>query len=87
MQDFFRALLSIPMLFYMVAAANLPGFLSGSNDLVYWLIFFVVVGLVEANALAGNATTKKPLTSVSGTIHFGLGVWVLLYIVGALLNS
>ncbi|MCX5738261.1 MAG: urate hydroxylase PuuD [Proteobacteria bacterium] len=28
---------SIPMVFFMVAAANLPGLLSGTNDLVYWV--------------------------------------------------
>ena len=83
-----NTLLSIPMLFYMVSAANLPGFLSGDNDLVYWLVAGVIIALVEVNALIGpGAATQKPLTTVSGTIHGGLAVAVVLYILGMAINS
>ncbi len=83
-----NTLFSIPMLFFMVSAANLPGFLSGTNDLVYWVIAGVIMAAVEANALIGpGAATQKPLTTVSGTIHAGLGLWVVFYIVGMLVNS
>ena len=83
-----NTLFSIPMLFFMVAAANLPGFLSGTNDLWYWVAAGVVIAAVEINGLIGpGAATQKPLTSVSGTIHAGLGLWLVLYLVGALVNS
>lgn len=83
-----NTLFSIPMLFFMVAAANLPAFLSGTNDLVYWIIAGLVIAAVEINGLIGpGAATQKPLTSVSGTIHAGLGLWLVLYLVGALVNS
>ena len=75
------------MLFFMISAANLPGFLSGTNDMVYWIVAGGLITLVELNALMGNETTQKPLTSVSGTIHFGLALWLVLYVIGALLNS
>ena len=43
---------------------------------------------VEINGLIGpGAATQKPLTTVSGTIHGGLALWLVLYVVGALLNS
>ena len=43
---------------------------------------------VEINGLIGpGAATQKPLTSVSGTIHGGLALWLVLYLIGALLNS
>ncbi|MBY0401282.1 urate hydroxylase PuuD [Myxococcota bacterium] len=79
---------SIPMVFFMVAAANLPGFLSGTNDMTYWIAAFVVLGLVEANALIGpGKPSQKPLTTVSGAIHMGLGLWLVLLVLGSVLNS
>lgn len=83
-----NTLFSIPMLFFMVAAANLPGFLSGTNDLMYWIVAGAIIAAVEINGLIGpGAATQKPLTTVSGTIHGGIVVWILLYAVGLLLNS
>ncbi len=82
-----NTLFSIPMLFYMGSASHWQGFLNGTNDLVYWLIVFVLVFFAEAQALIGpGAPTQKPLTSVSGTIHAGLGLTVVLYLVGAVVN-
>lgn len=79
---------SIPMVFFMVAAANLPGFLSGTNDTTYWIAALVILGLVEANALIGpGKPTQKPLTTVSGAIHMGLALWLVLVVVGSVLNS
>ena len=76
------------MLFFMISAANLPGFLSGTNDMMYWLVAGGVIVAVEINGLIGpGAATQKPLTSVSGTIHGGLALWLVLYLIGALLNS
>lgn len=83
-----NTLLSIPMVFFMVSAANLPGFLAGTNDTVYWVFALLVLAAVEVNALIGpGASTQKPLTTVSGTIHMGLAVWLLLYVVGSMVNG
>jgi len=83
-----NTLFSIPMLFFMISAANLPGFLSGTNDMVYWLVAGGVILAVEVNGLIGpGAATQKPLTTVSGTIYGGLALWLVLYLVGAVLNS
>ena len=82
-----NTLFSIPMLFFMGSAMHLSNFNTGDNDVVYWIITLVLVGLVEANALIGpGAPTQKPLASVSGTIHAGLGLTLVLYLVGVLVN-
>ena len=83
-----NTLFSIPMLFFMISAANLPSFLSGANDMVYWLVAGGLIVAVEINGLIGpGAATQKPLTTVSGTIHGGLALWLVLYVIGAVLNS
>ncbi len=62
--------------------------LSGDNDLIYWLVAGGLILAVEINGLIGpGAPTQKPLTTVSGTIHGGLALWLVLYLVGAFLNS
>ena len=82
-----NTLFSIPMLFFMGSASHLPNFLSGSNDLVYWLVAGILILFAEAQALIGpGAATQKPLTTVSGTIHAGLGLTLVLYIVGVVIN-
>ena len=80
---------SIPMVFYMVSAANLPGLLSGTNDLVYWVVALVIMAAIELNGtlIGPGAKTQKPLTTVSGTIHLGLALWLVLLVAGSLLNS
>ena len=83
-----NTLFSIPMLFFMISAANLPSFLSGANDTMYWLVAGGLIVAVEINGLIGpGAATQKPLTSVSGTIHGGLALWLVLYVIGAVINS
>ena len=60
----------------------------GSLLLVYWLVAGGVIIAVEINGLIGpGAATQKPLTTVSGTIHGGLALWLVLYLAGAFLNS
>jgi len=83
-----NTMLSIPMLFFMATATHFPGaFLNGNNDAVYWVVAFVLILFGEAQALIGpGSATQKPLTSVSGTIHAGLALTLLLYIAGAALN-
>jgi uncharacterized membrane protein len=82
-----NTLFSIPMLFFMGSASHLPNFNTGTNDVVYWVITFALIGFAEAQALIGPGTpTQKPLTTVSGTIHAGLGLTVVLYVVGLIVN-
>ncbi len=83
-----NTLFSIPMIFFMISAANLPGFLSGTNDMIYWLLAGGVIVAVEINGLIGpGAATQKPLTTVSGTIYGGMALWLVLYLIGAFVNS
>lgn len=84
-----NTLFSIPMLFFMGSAMHMPGsFLQGSNDVLYWLVAGAIILFSEAQALIGpGAPTQKLLTSVSGTIHGGLALTVLLYLVGIVTNS
>ncbi len=82
-----NTLFSIPMLFFMGSASHLPNFAAGSNDGLYWLLVGLIILCAEAQALIGpGAATQKPLTTVSGTIHTGLALTLLLYVVGAIVN-
>jgi uncharacterized membrane protein len=81
-----NTLFSIPMLFFMGSASHLGFFNSGGNDVIYWILALVVIVAVELNPFMGTDATKKVLGSVSGTIHAGLGVTVVLFLIG-LLNS
>ena len=85
-----NTLFSIPMLFFMGSASHLQSLGSGADlgesTVLYWVVALVVMLGVEANALIGpGAPTQKPLTTVSGTIHAGLGLTAVLVIVMALL--
>ena len=77
-----NTLLSLPMLFFMGAARHLQGFVDKTEPSYgpYLGIMLVIVLLVEANIWAGTAATQKPLGSVSGTIHLGLGVTLVLFL-------
>ncbi len=77
-----NTLFSIPMLFFMGAASHLPS-ITGTGALTgYWITALVVIAAVELNGLIGpGAATQKPLTTVSGTIHAGLAVSVVLVVV------
>jgi uncharacterized membrane protein len=78
-----NTLFSIPMLFFMGAASHLNSFLANPNLMMYWVVALIVIIGVEIHALIGpGLTTQKPLTSVSGTIHAGLGLTIVLYILG-----
>ena len=80
-----NTLFSIPMLFFMGAASHLPTLGADVSVAVYWVITLVVVTAVEAHALIGpGLATQKPLTSVAGTIHSGLALVVVLYVVGVI---
>jgi cytochrome b561 len=64
-----------------------PGYLDGTNDAVYWIIALALILAVELNAVVGTGARQKYLASVSGTIHAGLGLTLVLYIVGAVVNT
>ncbi len=82
-----NTLFSIPMLFFMGAASHWPSLADGMNDAVYWLIAGVIILAVEINALVGpGLVTQKPLATVSGTIHAGLALTVVLYLVALFVN-
>lgn len=84
-----NTMLSIPMLFFMGSASHIPGsFLTGTSDALYWILAGGLILFAEAQALIGpGAPTQKPLTSVSGTIHAGLGLTLLLWAIGLAINS
>jgi uncharacterized membrane protein len=86
-----NTLFSIPMLFFMAAASHFPsltaGLEMGEGHLgLYWIVFFVLVGVLEWNGLSGSGRPlQKPLATVRGTVHFGLGVTLLLYLAHSIL--
>ena len=81
-----NTLFSIPMLFFMAAATHYPSLTSsldmGEGSLMlYWIVAFIAIGVAEAGALMGpGLPTQKPLASVSGTIHAGVWLAVLLFV-------
>jgi uncharacterized membrane protein len=83
-----NTLLSIPMLFFMGAASHFPSLVSVDASVgAYWIVVLVLLAAVELNALRGapNTATTKPLATVSGTIHAGLGLWLVLFVVASIL--
>jgi len=86
-----NTLLSIPMLFFMAAASHFPtltaGLDMGGGLLgVYWLLALATMAAVEWNALTGpGAKTQKMLTTVSGTLHAGFVLTIVLYLLQSVL--
>jgi cytochrome b561 len=73
------------MLFFMAAATHFTS-LTASLDMgegqlaLYWILAIVVIAVFEAGALMGpGLPTQKPLATVKGTIHAGVGVTVVLF--------
>jgi uncharacterized membrane protein len=85
-----NTLFSIPMLFFMVAAANfgslVQGLALGQGSLtLYWIVALALIFAIEANCLVGTGQARqKMLSTVSGTIHAGLGLTVVLYVLMAI---
>jgi uncharacterized membrane protein len=79
-------LFSIPMLFFMGAARHLTIVNEEiPNYHVYFALVLILVAVVQANIWKGTAATQKPLASVSGTIHAGLGLTLVLFAAAELL--
>lgn len=73
-----NTLFSIPMLFFMAAAAHLP--FATNNRPMYWLAVFVIVALIEANALiATDGPTTKYFEKHRDTIIAGFVLAGILY--------
>jgi uncharacterized membrane protein len=80
-----NTLFSITMLFFIGSASHQAWFSAGNSDMIYWLLAGGVIVLAEINALIGpGLATQKPLGSVSGTIHAGIGLTVVLFAIGLL---
>jgi len=83
-----NTLFSIPMLFFMGSAIHLNSLHIGGNDLIYWILALAIIVAFELNALIGTGQGRqKMLGTVKGTIHAGLGLTVLLYVIGVVVNS
>jgi uncharacterized membrane protein len=80
-----NTLFSIPMLFFMGAASHFTALGNGTAVLGYWLCFLIAVLAVEANLFMGSPATQKPLSTVSGTIHMGLVLTLVLYVLMAII--
>jgi uncharacterized membrane protein len=76
-----NVLLSIPMLFFMGAARHLSLVNSAEPAYgLYWVLVLVLAAAAAANPFYGTAATQKPLGTVSGTIHAGLGFAAVIYV-------
>lgn len=61
-----NVLFSVPMLFFMLSASHLGYAVSEtSNVTLYWVALIVLIGALQANALAGK---PGPMTTVKGVI-------------------
>jgi len=81
-----NTLFSIPMLFFMVAAANFGSLTFGLNTGLYWIVALILILAVELNCLVGTGQPRqKPLSTVSGVIHAGLALTFVLYALLSLL--
>jgi uncharacterized membrane protein len=75
-----NALLSIGMLLFMGSALHLNSLATSGGNAIYWILFFILLGAIEANALIGSGLPRqKPLSTVRGTIHAGFAVAVALF--------
>jgi len=75
-----NTLFSIPMLFFMASASHGQWLQNAEQPSTgpYWILALILMAAIEANIWLGTTATQKPLASVSGTIHVGLGVMVVL---------
>ncbi len=81
-------LFSIPMLFFMGSAWHLHTLNTGGNDVLYWILALAIIVAFELNALVGTGQARqKMLGTVKGTIHAGLGLTLVLYVIGVVVNS
>ncbi|MBA2325859.1 MAG: urate hydroxylase PuuD [Actinobacteria bacterium] len=83
-----NALFSIPMVFFMTFTTHFSGnFDSTGGRVGYAIVFIVVVGLLEANALGliggnGPGALRSYLETVPNVVIAGFVLWAVLYVVG-----
>ncbi len=81
-----NTLFSIPMLFFMGAARHLSVVDQVEpNYHAYYAVVLVLAALFEWNIFKGAPALHKPLSTVSGTIHAGLGLTLVLFIAASIL--
>lgn len=73
-----NAVFSVPMLFFMGGASRIPLGLSEGSKLAGILVTLAIIGALEINAIKGKL---GPMKSIPGTIHAGLLLSVILYVV------
>ncbi len=81
-----NTLFSIPMLFFMGAARHFTSLIGAEPNYGLYIIGAgVLILLVELNLVFGTALTQKPLASVSGTIHAGMWLTLVLFLGASIL--
>ena len=79
-----NTLFSIPMLFFMGAASHLTIATHVEPSVHLYLgLVLILTAIFEANIFTG--TVPKPLSTVSGTIHSGLGLTLVLFVIAVAL--
>jgi uncharacterized membrane protein len=74
-----NTLFSIPLLFFMGAASHLPlDVAPDANFGILAIALAVIIGALELNAIKGKL---GPITKVSGVIHMGFLLTIVLYVV------
>jgi uncharacterized membrane protein len=71
-----NTLFSLPMLFFMGSSAHMPNGLVTDASTVGLAAIMVVVAALEINGIVGK---QGPMASVTGVIHSGLGLTIVLY--------
>ena len=71
-----NTLFSLPMLFFMGSSAHLPNGLITDASTAGLAVILVVIAALEINGIVGK---QGPMASVSGVIHSGLGLTIVLY--------
>ena len=85
-----NTMFSIPMVFFMTFTshfATAENFDSAAGRVGYWIVFAVVIGLLEANALGllggtGQTPLRLYLETVPNVVIAGFVVWAVLYFIG-----
>lgn len=81
-----NTLFSIPLLFFMGAARHLALVDSVAPRYeAYYVVMLVIALLIEANVFVGTAQLQKLLNTVSGTIHGGIALTVVYWLVATIL--
>ena len=81
-----NTIFTLPMLFFMGSARHLSLVNQESPAYgAYWAVALILIALVELNIFYGSGATRKPLGSVGGTIHAGVGLTLLLFLAATFL--